>query len=145
VFVAFAAEERGLVGSSYYVKHLSHEENGRIDAFVNLECLGLTPAKVWVHRSDQRLVARLAEVAPAVHLKVQGVSVEKVGDDDTNPFVSVRIPAISIHSVTQETLPILHSVRDQVSAIHPDEYYDAYKLAAFYLAYLDVKIEPVGE
>jgi Zn-dependent M28 family amino/carboxypeptidase len=131
VFVAFASEERGLVGSSYYVKHLSHEENGRIDAFVNLECLGLTPAKVWVHRSDQRLVARLAEVAAAVHLNVQGVNVEKVGDDDTHPFVSVRIPAISIHSVTQETLPILHSVRDQVSAIHPDEYYDAYKLAAF--------------
>ncbi len=56
-------------------------------------------------------------------------------------FLSAHIPVITIHSVSQETLGILHSDRDNVDAIHFDDYYAAYKLTAYYLAYLDVKTE----
>jgi Zn-dependent M28 family amino/carboxypeptidase len=140
-FVAFAAEERGLVGSKYFVKSLSAEQKAALRAFVNLECLGLTPVKVWTHRSTPELVSRLLEVASAIKVTLQGVNVENVGDDDTHPFADARLPVITIHSVTQETLGVLHSVRDQVSAVHPDDYYDAYRLAAFYLAYLDLRAE----
>lgn len=139
VFVAFAAEERGLVGSSRYVKDLTPERKALIRAFINLECLGLTPVKVWIHRSTPALVARLSEVAKALDIPLQGVNVEQVGDDDTHPFLSAHIPVISIHSVTQETFRILHTPRDRMDAIHFDDYYAAYKLAAYYLAYLDVK------
>ena len=69
------------------------------------------------------------------------MDVDQVGDDDTHPFFSKHIPVISIHSITQETLPILHSNRDRVDAINLDDYYQTYKLAAYYLAYLDVKLE----
>jgi Zn-dependent M28 family amino/carboxypeptidase len=131
VFVAFAGEERGLVGSSRYVKKLTPDQKARIRAFVNLECLGLTPVKVWVHRSTPALVARLIEVARAINTSLQGVDVERVGDDDTHPFFLAHIPVISIHSVTQETFQILHTVRDRLDAIHFDDYYAAYKLAAF--------------
>jgi hypothetical protein len=106
-----------------------------------LECLGLTPVKVWTHRSAPDLVARLAEVARAIEVTVQGVNVEQVGDDDTHPFLSAHIPVISIHSVTQDTIRILHSERDRLDAINFDDYYTAYKLAAYYLAYLDLKAE----
>src|SRR5580700_3985743 len=85
VFVAFAGEERGLIGSSRYVRELTADQKAIIRAFVNLECLGLTPVKVWVHRSNPALVARLSEVAQAIEITVQGVNVEKVGDDDTHP------------------------------------------------------------
>ena len=74
-------------------------------------------------------------------MPLEGSNVEEVGDDDTHPFVNAKLPVITLHSVTQETLAILHSVRDQVDAVHADEYYAAYKLAAFYLAYLDLKME----
>jgi Zn-dependent M28 family amino/carboxypeptidase len=140
IFVAFAGEERGLVGSSRYVKSLTAEQKVLIQAFVNLECLGMTPVKVWTNRSTPALVARLNEIARAIEITVQGVNVDQVGDDDTHPFLSAHIPVISIHSVTQETLRILHSERDRVDAIHFDDYYRAYKLTAFYLAYLDVKL-----
>lgn len=140
VFVAFAGEERGLLGSSHYVKTLSKEQKASTQAFINLECLGLTPPKVWVHRSTPMLVERLAEIATAAHTPLQGVDVDKVGDDDTHPFLSKKIPVISIHSVTQETLGILHSNHDKVEAIHPGDYYDAYRLVAFYLKYLDTKL-----
>jgi Zn-dependent M28 family amino/carboxypeptidase len=141
IFVAFSAEEQGLVGSSRYVKSLTAEQKAVIRAFVNLECLGLAPVKVWVHRSDPALVARLIEVARATDITVQGVNVDQVGDDDTHPFLTAHIPVISIHSLTQDTFRILHSERDQVAAIHFDDYYAAYKLVAYYLAYLDLKTE----
>ena len=44
VFVAFAGEERGLVGSSRYVKNLTPEQKGLIRAFVNLDAF---PLHVW--------------------------------------------------------------------------------------------------
>ena len=47
---------------------------------------------------------------------------------------------ITIHSITQETYPILHSGRDSVKAIHPDDYYTAYRVIALYLAYLDTMV-----
>jgi len=141
LFIAFAAEEQGLVGSSRYVRNMTPDEKALTHAFVNLECLGLTPVKVWVHRAAPPLVARLVEVAATLHIPIQAFNVEQVGDDDSHPFLSAHIPVITLHSVTQETLPILHTARDQISAIHFDDYYTAYKLAAFYLAYLDAKID----
>ena len=141
VFVAFTAEERGLVGSYRYVRNMTPEQKALTRAFVNLECLGLTTVKVWTSRSTPALVARLSEVARMLGIPLQGVNVDRVGDDDTHPFLSAHIPIISIHSVTQETWSILHSPRDRMDAIDFDDYYAAYKLAAYYLAYLDVKTE----
>ena len=45
VFVAFAGEEGGLLGSHAYIKQLSAEERRLIHAMVNLECLGASPPK----------------------------------------------------------------------------------------------------
>jgi peptidase M28-like protein len=139
-FVAFAAEEQGLIGSDYFVKKMTAEQRENTLAFVNLECLGLTPPKVWVSRSTPMLVGRLGEIANAIRVPLQGVNVDKVGDDDTHPFLNKKMPVISIHSVTSETFPILHSKRDNLEAVHMSDYFDAYRLVAFYLAYLDVKL-----
>ncbi len=48
-FVAFSAEERGLLGSKAYVAELgkSHEV---VTAMVNLDTLGLSESEVWVRR-----------------------------------------------------------------------------------------------
>ncbi len=136
-FVAFAAEEKGLVGSTYYVKAANPEQLGSIKAFINLECLGLTPPKVWVHRSTPLLVHQLLAVANATKTPLQGVDVDRIGDDDTHPFAAHKVPVVSIHSLTQETLGVLHSNRDTLDAVQRQNYYDAYKLVAFYVAYLD--------
>ncbi len=57
-----------------------------------------------------------------------------------NPFKDKKIPVISIHSLAQETFPILHSRDDNLSAVHENVYYTSYKLIAFYLALLDLKV-----
>lgn len=141
VFIGFAAEEQGLYGSAEYVKKLSREERAGTRAMINLECLGTGPPKVWAHRADKRLLEAYIQVSGALHLEAAGSNVEKVGDDDSHPFLDAKIPVLTIHSITQETVGLLHNDRDQVAAINPSDYYTAYRLIASYLAYLDSLLE----
>jgi len=137
IFVAFSAEETGLNGSRAYVKELTREQRMAIRAMINLECLGLTPPKVWASRADRHLLEDYVRVSSALQVEPAAMNVERVGDDDSHSFRDANIPTLSIHSLTQQTFPILHSSRDKVSAIHMDDYYTAYRLAATLLAYLD--------
>jgi len=137
VFVGFSGEEAGLLGSGTYVKWLSKADRMMVRAMVNLECLGLTPPKVWAHRANTALLESYQRVASALQIPPDAVNVENVGDDDSHAFLNAKIPVIKIHSVTQETWSILHSSRDQVQAINPDYYYTAYRLVATHLSYMD--------
>jgi len=137
VFVAFAAEERGLIGSTEFITTRKREEMRRIEAMINLECLGLGPPEVWESRADKRLLDAYAIVASFAHVEARGMNVDRVGDDDSHPFLNFGIPVLTIHSVTPKTWHILHHSSDNLSAIHADDYYASYRLAAAYLAYLD--------
>jgi hypothetical protein len=141
-FVAFAGEERGLKGSIQYVKEISARQKRVPDAFVNLECLGVAAPKVWVTRSNPALVQRLTVIAKAMHISLEGVNVDNLGDDDTHPFYNQHIPVISIHSLMPDNWRILHSSRDNSKVINMANYYDAYRLVAFYLEYLDAWSSP---
>jgi hypothetical protein len=68
------------------------------------------------------------------------VNVELVGNDDTQAFRDKKLPVITIHSITQETLPLLHTKNDNLDAIHLDDLYESYKVVAIYLTYLDTAL-----
>jgi Peptidase family M28 len=137
VFVGFAGEERGMIGSEYYIAHLLPDERARIRAMVNMDSLGLAPTKVWASHADQTLVDALAAVAKTNKLPLSTGDVDNIGSTDSESFARYRIPRITLHSVTPETLHVLHSSDDSLAAIHMDDYYDSYRLIAAYLAYLD--------
>jgi Zn-dependent M28 family amino/carboxypeptidase len=137
IFIGFAAEETGLWGSKTYVQSLSAESRAAIRAMVNLECLGLSLPKVWTSRADPNLVKAYALIAGSLNIPRAGVNMDGAGDDDSHPFLDAHIPVITIHSVTAQTLGILHSPGDTLKAIHAGDYYQAYRLAAAYLTYLD--------
>src|SRR5262249_26119171 len=141
IFVGFTAEEQGLVGSEFYAHRLSKEEKARLRAMINLDTLGLSYTRVWVSRSDQALYSALLRVATAMQLPVGGVNIEQVGSADSESFRTRKIPAITIHSLTQETLPILHTSRDTFASIKLDDYYDTYRLLTAYLVHLDQSLE----
>lgn len=141
LFVGFSAEEKGLVGSTNYVKHLSKEDKTALQAMVNLECLGLAPPAVWAFRADKRLLEAYLRVASQLNMPRRAVNVQGVADDDSHPFLDAKVPVITIHSLTRETFSVLHSIRDQVSAINPDQYYSTYRLVTAYLAYLDSTLD----
>jgi Iap family predicted aminopeptidase len=125
------------VGSNYYAEHLSQEQRQRIKAMVNMDTLGLGPTEVWVTHADDMLVRYLNGVAKALQLPLSGVNVDKVGTTDSESFARYKIPRITIHTLTQDTLTILHSPRDRLDMIKMGDYYDSYRLIAAYLVALD--------
>lgn len=136
VFIGFTDEEKGLVGSKYYVKQLSKEETAKLKAMINLDTLGLSGTKVWLSHSNQALANALLRVAHALQLPLDAVNVERVGSSDAQSFAN-KVPVITIHSLTQETLPILHSDRDTLDKLRLNDYYNTYRVLVAYLAYLD--------
>jgi Zn-dependent M28 family amino/carboxypeptidase len=137
VFVAFAAEEQGLVGSKFFVKSLSADERSAISAMINLDTLGLSSTKIWLTHADKGLAVALGKIAQVTNLPLEIVNVDNVGSADSESFREKKIPAITIHSVTQETWPILHSKKDKLEAIKLDDYYKTYQLLSAYIVMLD--------
>jgi Zn-dependent M28 family amino/carboxypeptidase len=137
IFVEFVGEEQGLVGSRYYVRQLPRERKDAIDAMVNLDCLGMTTTKVDLGKTGQQMFGLLNSVANTMKLPVSVVDVSRVGISDANAFAEARIPSLTVHSVTQDNLSILHGLKDRLKLVRADDYYDTYRLVAFYLAALD--------
>ena len=111
---------------------------------VNMDSLGTTPTKVDLTRGDKRLAERLASVSSSTQLPLSVVNVHQVGRSDSDSFQDRHVPTIMIHSITNETWPILHRPRDQMAAMHLSDYYDTYRLMTAYLAYLDVTLDAPG-
>ena len=137
VFAGFTDEELGLVGSKFYVRELGKAGLEQLNAVVNLDSLGTGPTKFEMDRGDRSMAEALLRVASTFKLPLNIVNAHKVGRSDSDSFQDHKIPTINIHSLTQETFPILHTQRDQINAIRFDDYYDSYLLIRAYLAYLD--------
>lgn len=139
IFIGFTDEEKGEVGSHFYVKQMTKEQIAAIDAMVCMDTLGLAPTEIWVNHSDPRLRRAIVYIAKLLDAPISGVNVEQIGSTDSEQFVARKIPSITIHSLTQESLnaDILHTAKDNFSAMRLDDYYQSYQLIAAYLAYLD--------
>lgn len=144
VFIGFADEEKGLVGSRSYVHEMSKEDVRRTSAMINMDSLGAGPTRFEQDRADKRLADAFTAVANEKHLPWGVVNIHQVGRSDADSFQDRHIPALLIHSITTETFPILHTPRDQMAVMHVADYYDTYRLIAAYLAYLDVTLDAPG-
>jgi hypothetical protein len=82
----------------------------------------------------------LLAVARSLQLPLSGVNVERVGTTDSESFACYKIPRITVHSITQETWPLLHSRGDNIKAIQDNLYYNSYTLIAAHLAVLDEQL-----
>ena len=92
-------------------------------------------------RCEPGTAQRSAQGRRVDECQANGVNVERVGTDDTESFRDKKVPAITIHSITQETLPVLHSPRDNLAAINVDYLYDSYRVVGVYLAYIDQTLD----
>ncbi len=139
VFIGFADEEKGEVGSHFYAKEMTPAQVASTDAMINLDTLGLGGTKVWASHSDKRLTALIIYVAEAMNIPLSGVDVDGVGSTDSVQFEARKIPSMTIHSLTQDTwnAKILHTSKDKLSAIRLGDYYQSYRLISAFLAALD--------
>jgi hypothetical protein len=140
LFTAFAGEERGLVGSESYVNHMSKEDVDRTAAMINMDSLGLGPTEAWLSHSDPNLAGLLSWASKTLKIPLRAMNVEAVGSSDSEEFARRKIPRLTVHSVTQTTLAVLHNSRDNLRAIHMEDYYDSYHLLAAYLAVVDTAL-----
>ena len=141
VFIAFTDEEGGMVGSEFYARTLPAVQRTRVSGMVNMDTLGLGPTEVWASHSDNTMLDALAQTAFAMKIPVTAMNVDQVGSTDSESFARFRIPRITLHSVTQETWPILHSSRDKLNAVKMKDYYESYHLIAGYLTFLDTYLD----
>jgi Zn-dependent M28 family amino/carboxypeptidase len=140
IFIGFTDEERGDVGSRYYVRQMTKEQVAATDAMVNMDTLGLAPTEIWTSQSDKRLAGALAYIAKRLNVPVTGEDVGQVAlTTDAEQFSKRGISRITIHSLTQQTwnAHILHTAKDKISAMRLDDYYQTYRLLAAYITFLD--------
>jgi len=145
LFVGFTDEERGLVGSQSMVKQLGAQGLLHVKAMVNIDSIGTSPTKVWASRSDKALLNRLVSLAGAMKLEVSGMNVDGVGDTDSRYFAEKKVAVLDIHSITRETMKLLHSRQDVSRAVNFEDYRNTYQLMAGYLAYADSFLTPASQ
>jgi hypothetical protein len=98
VFIAFAGEEIGLLGSQHYVSHPARPLD-RTTAMINLDMVGRPHGRVMVGTfgSGAGLTNLLARLRPWTRLTVSDFSVGGYAEDDSDhgPFVKRGVPAIA--------------------------------------------------
>src|SRR5262245_51181077 len=136
VFVAFDEEEKGLVGSSAMAGAIKKEQVAEYCAMINIDSLGFGGAQVADNMSNKKLVDFAESLAkemkaPFAHGLLAG------GDSDSTSFNRKGIPALTIHSLTNEWPKILHSSNDIPSKVSHDSVYLGYRFALALLVRVD--------
>jgi hypothetical protein len=145
VFIAFAREEEGLLGSEAYVNSLTPEQKSKIDAMVNLDTLGVNGTFSWRNNSTRALLDRVRDVAAGTHHDLTEAHLDG-GDADSSTFRNNGIPAITIYGASEDVIfDIIHTDRDTMGAFNLEHYKNAYLLTLELLKSLDKKkLGPVG-
>ena len=116
-FITFGAEEVGLLGSNYYVNHLSANEIDRIIANFNLDMVGSKDAgQLNLQTIDDKsnLVTELTKVA-STKLNGKPTPVNQGDRSDHVPFAKAGIPAaLFIHNPAE---PWYHKPEDKIDKI----------------------------
>jgi Iap family predicted aminopeptidase len=136
IFVAFGEEEKGLIGSSGMTGAIKKEQVAEYCAMINIDSLGLGMTQVADNMSNKKLVDFVENLAkemkmPFAHGVVAG------GDSDSTSFNRKKIPALTIHAMTNDWPKILHSSNDTSSKINQESVYLGYRLALALLVRID--------
>ncbi|HLJ88026.1 MAG TPA: hypothetical protein VKZ53_14485 [Candidatus Angelobacter sp.] len=140
LFVAFANEtgaQSAVSGSRLFAGKMSKAQVDHAAAMVDLRALGFSPTKVWLSHSDKELVKALVVAMYALRLPFSQVELDSSAGAPSDAFASLRIPQITLHSLTREAVEDLREKQDPPVQFRPDNFYDSYHLICGYLVYLD--------
>src|SRR5262249_8438376 len=142
VVVAFGDSGGDLEGAQFFAAHMTADDVERTEAMVNLDPLGYSPTKISSSGSDKKLVEAFITVVYALKAMASQVDVDRGIHIDSEPFASLHIPQITIHSLTQEAVADLQNGEKDPAEFRPRHYYNSYRLVSGYLAYLDEVLKP---
>jgi Zn-dependent M28 family amino/carboxypeptidase len=136
LFVAFGKEEKGLIGSRAMVDAIAKEQLGQYCAMINIDSLGLAPPQILDNASSKKLGELAENVAKEMKMPFSHAGVGGA-DADSSSFIRKKIPALTIHGLSNQWSSILHSRNDQLSKVNHISVYLGYRLALALLANLD--------
>lgn len=127
-FIAFGAEELGLLGSQAFLERLSAEDRQAIRFMINLDMVAVGDA--WWLIGSRALTERARAIAAG--LGVAAEPHELVGaSSDHASFIDRRIPAVMLHR-WNDTL--LHTPEDTADRVQPEALQTAVRLTIAFLA-----------
>jgi Zn-dependent M28 family amino/carboxypeptidase len=128
LFVAFDREEGGLNGSRAMVQSIPKGDVPHYCAMVNIDSFGMGGPMALQQASSPKLVQ--LGVSAAEGLKVPFYQkVIKDADSDSSSYLKRGIPAITLTGLTEGWPSILHTIKDQQSAIEPASVFVGYRFA----------------
>jgi Zn-dependent M28 family amino/carboxypeptidase len=142
VFIAFAREEEGLLGSQFYLGSLSGGQKASIDCMINLDTLAVDGTFSWKNNSAKILLALIQKVAAKERLQLLETILHG-GDTDSSTFLKAGIAAMTVFGASPEVIfDIIHSAKDTMAVFSLAHYKNAYLLTLALLRVLDAS--PVG-
>jgi Iap family predicted aminopeptidase len=136
IFVAFANEEKGLLGSHEMTKELSAAQSQQYCAMLNIDSLGLAIPQTLDNISSAKLEKLTGELAekmkiPYAHASIAGAN------GDSSSFLARKIPAITIHGLSSDWHNIIHTGNDKVTKINGSSVYLGYRLVLALIKQID--------
>lgn len=126
IFVAFGKEESGLVGSHAMVSAIPKEQTPLYCAMINIDSLGLGRPQVADNLANEKLERLTEGIAKEMEMPFSHSYV--YGDSDSSSFRDRKIPALTIHGLTNEYTTLLHTSKDTTSKVNAVSIYNAYSL-----------------
>ena len=136
IFVAFGKEEKGLLGSQAMASGIGKDQALQYCAMVNLDSLGLAPPQVMDNVSSKKLGALAEELAREMKMPFGHARIDNASTDSAS-FIGKKIPAVTIHAMTNDWPKLLHSSNDQASKVKPTSVYAGYRLALALVGRID--------
>lgn len=136
LFVAFGKEKKGRVGSLAMVDAIGKEQAAQYCVMINIDNLGLAPPQVVENMSSKKLTEFTADLAKGMQIPFGQANIENTVSD-SNSFIEKKIPALTVHGLSNEGLPIIDSRKDQASMVKPMSVYLGYRLVMALVVSLD--------
>ncbi len=117
LFAAWGAEELGLVGSRYYVRHPKFAPANTV-AVLNLDVVGAGDRGELALQKDERSFTLYYVVENAAHRMGVGTVPEYYGGSDQDSFLEAGIPGVLL--IEMGEMDKIHTPADNLSAIEPE-------------------------
>lgn len=136
LFVAFGKEELGLVGSHAMAEAIPKDQRALYCEMINIDGFGLAAPQVADNMSSDKLGSFVANLAKEMKVPFRHGSVPGAGADSMS-FMDKKIPAVTLHGLSNAWPKILHTGNDQSSRISPVSVYLGYRLSLALVIRLD--------
>jgi Peptidase family M28 len=136
LFVAFGNEESGLLGSHAMVNHIEKSQLEHYCAMINIDSFGMSPPQVLDNASSRKLTQLAADTAGEMKVPFHHAAIMNA-DADSSSFLARKIPALTLHGLSNDWARVLHTGNDQADKINPSSVYLGYRLALALLTRVD--------